>query len=51
MYADVTLNGTPMTVTRGDMLGEWRVAKIGTTYVKVWKKGEHKELFIHATQQ
>lgn len=50
MYADVTLNGTPITVTKGDKIGTWQVTKIGTTSVKVQKRGEHKELFIHTTQ-
>lgn len=47
MYADVMFNGTPMTVARGDKLGEWRVIKVSTTYIKVAKKDEQKDLFIH----
>lgn len=47
MYADVMFNGTPMTVARGDKLGEWRVVKVSTTYIKVANKGEQKDLFIH----
>lgn len=46
MYADISFNGNPMRVSRGDHIDGWVVSRIGLTDIGIVRKKERKTISI-----